>query len=196
MGSNIDGRMFDDQELELRVVDEGDGGLGSARDFVVAALEIDDAVVVDAALLAQGKVEVEQGGGGFGARVPSGGSRQRARGWWRRRVTRRGCHKALSLTKEKVPKRRLILPHSISLRACICLRGGCDELGDAEPAQGAPEFAPRVAAVAAGAWDKEVERIGGDCSSPDAADRGGAGPSETKFPLSHLAPLLMAGDLR
>jgi len=55
--------MFDDPEPELRVVDEGDGGFGSASDLVVAALEIDGVVVVDAALLAQGKVQVEQGPG-------------------------------------------------------------------------------------------------------------------------------------
>ncbi len=55
--------MFDDPEPELGVVDEGDGGFGSASDLVVAALEIDGVVVVDAALLAQGKVQVEQGPG-------------------------------------------------------------------------------------------------------------------------------------
>ena len=56
--------MFDDPEPELGVVDEGDGGFGSAGDFVIAALEIDGVVVVDAARLAKGKVEVEQRRGG------------------------------------------------------------------------------------------------------------------------------------
>ncbi len=59
--------MFDDPELELRVVDEGDGGFGRASDLVVAALEINGVVVVDAALLAQEKVEVEQSREGCGA---------------------------------------------------------------------------------------------------------------------------------
>ena len=65
--------MFDDPKPELRVVDEGDGGFGSACDLVVAALEIDGVVVVDAALLAQGKVEVEQRGRGCGAEVLGAG---------------------------------------------------------------------------------------------------------------------------
>ena len=70
-----------------------------------------------------------------------------------------------------MPKRRSILPHSTSLRACFCLRGGCDEVGDAERAplgpepaegEGALEFALCVAAVAAGAWAEEAESIGVD----------------------------------
>ena len=50
--------MFDDPELEFRVVDEGDGGFGRGSDLVVGALKIDGVVVVDAALVAEGKVEV------------------------------------------------------------------------------------------------------------------------------------------
>jgi hypothetical protein len=65
--------MFDDPEPELRVVDEGDGGFGSACDLVVAALEIDGVVVVDAPLLAKGKVQVEQGRGGCGAEALGAG---------------------------------------------------------------------------------------------------------------------------
>lgn len=65
--------MFDDPEPELGVVDEGDGGFGSAGDLVIAALEIDGVVVVDAALLAKGKVEVEQRRGGCGAEALGAG---------------------------------------------------------------------------------------------------------------------------
>ena len=65
--------MFDDPELELRVVDEGDGGFGRGCDLVIAALEINGVVVVDTALLAQGKVEVEQGLWGCGAEALGAG---------------------------------------------------------------------------------------------------------------------------
>lgn len=58
--------MFDDPELVFGVVDEGDGGFGSGGDGEVCALEIEGVVVVDAALLAEGKVQVEQGRRGHG----------------------------------------------------------------------------------------------------------------------------------
>ena len=44
----------------------------------------------------------------------------------------------------------------------FCLRRGSDEVGDAEGAQGALEFALRVAVVGAGAGAKETERVGID----------------------------------
>ena len=72
-GPNVGWRMFDDPELELRVVDEGNGGFGSAGDLVIAALEIDGVVVVDATLLAKGKVQVEQCLSGGGAEALGAG---------------------------------------------------------------------------------------------------------------------------
>lgn len=60
--------MFDDPELVFAVVDEGDGGFGSGGDGEVCALEIEGVVVVDAALLAEGKVQVEQARRGTGRR--------------------------------------------------------------------------------------------------------------------------------
>ena len=42
----------------------------------------------------------------------------------------------------------------------FCLRSGCDEMGDAEAAQGALKLAFRVGAVAAGAGTKKAQRIG------------------------------------
>ena len=65
--------MFDDPELVFGVVDEGDGGFGSGGDGVVFALEINGMVVVDAALLAEGKVEVEQGTRRHGAEALGAG---------------------------------------------------------------------------------------------------------------------------
>ena len=65
--------MFDDPELVFGVVDEGDGGFGSWGDGVVCALEIDGVVVVDATLLAEGKVQVEQGCRGHGTEALGAG---------------------------------------------------------------------------------------------------------------------------
>jgi hypothetical protein len=45
-------------------MDEGDVGFGSGCDGVIGALKIDGMVVVDAALLAEGKVQIEQRCGG------------------------------------------------------------------------------------------------------------------------------------
>ena len=59
--------MFDDPELALWMMHDGYGFPECARNLVIAALEVDGMVVVDAALRAQGKVEIQESGRRRGA---------------------------------------------------------------------------------------------------------------------------------
>ena len=170
--------MFDDPEPELGVVDEGDGRFGSAGVLVIAALEIDGVVVVDAALLAEGKVQVEQRPGGCGAEAlgagqeggfPDGEGDEAG-------AALAGAVLALEFHLKDVVgvlggggfgvgqegDEAALEGAETAFDFAFCLRGGRDEVGDVEGAEGALEFALRVAAVAAGAWAEEAEGIGVD----------------------------------
>ena len=163
--------MFDDPELELRVVDGGDGGFGRGCDLVIAALEINGVVVVDTALLAQGKVEVEQGLGGGGAEAlgageqgvfPDGEGDEAG-------AALAGAVLALEFHLEDLVG---VLGggdfgvgqegDEAAFDFAVGLRGGCDEVGDAEGSEGALKFALWVTAVGAGAWAEEAQRVGID----------------------------------
>ncbi len=143
--------MFDDPEPELGVVDEGDGGFGSAGDLVIAALEIDGVVVVDAALLAKGKVEVEQRRGGCGAEAlgagqqgvfPDGEGDEAG-------AALAGAVLALEFHLKDVVgvlggggfgvgqegDEAALEGAETAFDFAFCLRGGCDEVGDAEGAE-------------------------------------------------------------
>lgn len=133
------------------MVDEGYGGFGGACDLVVAALEIDGVVVVDAALLAKGKMEVEQGRSGCRAEALGAGQE--------------GDDAALEGAEA-------------AFDFALCLRGGCDEVRDAECSEGALEFALWVAAVTAGAWAEEAEGVGVDSFGDAMFFKGGAERAE------------------
>jgi hypothetical protein len=186
--------MFDDPELELGVVDEGDGRFGGACDLVVAALEIDGVVVVDAALLAQGKVQVEQSGSGSGAEalrageqgvVPDGG-------WDEAGAALAGAVLALEFHLEDVVGElwsgdfrvgeegddAALEGAEAAFDFAFCLRGGCDEVGDAEGAEGALEFALWIAAIGAGAWAEKTECVGVDGLGDAVFFKGGAEVAE------------------
>ena len=170
--------MFDDPELELRVVDEGDGGFGSACDLVIAALEIDGVVVVDAALLAQGKVQVEQCVSGCGAEALGAGKQgvfpyaEGDEGG----ATLAGAVLALEFHLEervgmlgggdfrvaKEGDEAALEGAEATFDFAFCLRGGCDEVGDAECSECALEFTLWVAVVGAGAWAEKAECISVD----------------------------------
>ena len=60
----------------------------------------------------------------------------------------------------------------------FCLRGGCDEMGDAEGPEGALKFALWVAAVAAGAWAEKAECVGVDGLGDAVFFKGGAEVAE------------------
>ena len=60
----------------------------------------------------------------------------------------------------------------------FCLRGGCDEMGDAECPEGALKFALWVAAVAAGAWAEKTECVGVDGLGDAVFFKGGAEVAE------------------
>ena len=186
--------MFDDPEPELGVVDEGDGRFGSAGDLVIAALEIDGVVVVDAALLAKGKVQVEQRRGRCGAEAlgagqqgvfPDGEGDEAG-------AALAGAVLALEFHLKDVVgvlgggdfgvgqegDEAALEGAETAFDFAFCLRGGCDEVGDAEGAEGALEFALRVAAVAAGAWAEEAEGIGVDGLGDAVVFKGGAEVAE------------------
>ena len=170
--------MFDDPELVFGVMDEGDGGFGSRGDGEVCALEIDGVVVVDAALVAEGKVQVEEGcrghrpealgagregvlpdgkGDAPGAALTGGVLAQEFHledlvgvlGSGRFRVGKEGDEAALEGAET-------------TLDFAFCLRSGGDEMGDSKAAQGALELAFRVGAVAAGTGAEKAQRIGID----------------------------------
>ena len=170
--------MFDDPELELRVVDEGDGGFGRGCDLVIAALEINGVVVVDTALLAQGKVEVEQGLWGCGAEAlgageqgvfPDGEGDEAG-------AALAGAVLALEFHLEDLVgvlvggdfgvgqegDEAALKSAEAAFDFAFGLRGGCDEVGDTEGSEGALKFALWVTAVGAGAWAEEAQRVGID----------------------------------
>jgi len=163
--------MFGDPDLELRVVHEGEGGFGRARDPAVAALEIDGVAVIDAALLAPGKVQVEQGRGRCGAEALGAGKEG---------VFPDGAGDEAGAALAGAALAGAVLALECPLAECVRvrrggdlgvakeggaaalegaaapfdfafgLRGGCDGVGDAEGSQSALGFAPWVAAVGAG----------------------------------------------
>ncbi len=186
--------MFDDPEPELGVVDEGDGRFGSAGVLVIAALEIDGVVVVDAALLAKGKVQVEQRRGRCGAEAlgagqqgvfPDGEGDEAG-------AALAGAVLALEFHLKDVVgvlgggdfgvgqegDEAALEGAETAFDFAFCLRGGRDEVGDVEGAEGALEFALRVAAVAAGAWAEEAEGIGVDGLGDAVVFKGGAEVAE------------------
>ena len=186
--------MFDDPELEWRVVDEGYGGFGGACDLVVAALKIDGVVVVDAALLAKGKMEVEQGRGGCRAEAlgagqqgvfPDGDGDEAG-------AALAGAVLALEFHLEELVcvlgngdfgvgqegDDAALEGAQAAFDFALCLRGGCDEVRDAECSEGALEFALWVAAVAAGAWAEEAECVGADSFGDAMFFKGGSEMAE------------------
>ena len=170
--------MFDDPELVIGVMDEGDGGFGSRGDGEVCALEIDGVIVVDAALVAEGKVKVQQG---------CLGHRPEALGAGREGVLPDGERDAPGAA---LPGAVLTLEFHLEDLVCVlgsgdfrvgkkgdeaalegaettfdftfCLRRGRDEMGDTEAAQGTLELAFGVGAVAARTGAEKAQRIGVD----------------------------------
>ena len=59
--------MFKDPEAFLWVMEDGDGLTLCVCDLVVASFKVDGVVMVDPAGVAQGEVQIEQGGWGRGA---------------------------------------------------------------------------------------------------------------------------------
>ena len=168
--------MFDDPEAGGGVMDDGDGLFGSVCDGVIAALKVDGHVVVDAALVAKGKVEVEQGerrsrahtmGAGGVLMLPNADGDQ-AGGALAGAVLALEFHledgvclrKGGDICVFEQGDDAALEGAKAAFDFPFCLRRGSDEMGDAEGAQGALEFALRVAAVGAGAGAKETEPVG------------------------------------
>ena len=168
--------MFDDPELVFGVVDEGDGGFGSGGDGVVCALEIDGVVIVDAALLAEGKVQVEKGrrrhwadalGAGRDGVLPDGERDAPGAALAGAILTLEfhlenlvGVLRSGDFCVRKEGNKASLEGAETTFDFAFCLRSGRDEMGDAEAAQSALELAFWVGAVAAGAGTKKAERIG------------------------------------
>ena len=170
--------MLKDPEPATGMMDEGDGLAKSRGDFVIVALEVDGVVVVDAAGATQGKVQIEQCGGrsqphaafavlGLGVPDFEGSFAEGAVD---------GAVLAGDLHLENLIGLRPGLGagmgeqgHQAALEGAkaafdlpLGLRGGCDEVGHAEPAQGALEFAFRIAVVVAGTGPEEAQTVGVD----------------------------------
>ena len=146
--------------------------------------------MVDAALAAQGKMEVEQSRGGCGAQARGAGEEGVFPDLERdvAGVALAGAVLALEFHLENlvgVPggggfgvgeegDEAALEGAEAAFDFAFCLRGGGDEVGDAEGAEGALKFAFWVAVVGAGTGAKEAERIGVDGLGDAVVFKGGA----------------------
>lgn len=170
--------MFEHPELAAGVEKHGDGLAGSGRDLVVAPVELDDVAQVDLAGGAQREVQIEQGGLRRGTKLSAafkdlffpnfvGHFASGAQGL---AILSLDFH--LEDLVGVLPGFDLFMGHEsdeTSLEGSetpfdltLGLRCGSDEVGDVQRAQGALEFALRVAVIVARTRAEEAQCVGVD----------------------------------